>query len=270
MSALLASVILGLAPSPVPEAAAPVEAGVTLPDGMGAHALVAGLSLAAWATSETIFKSDFAPLHCRWCDLSPNGVNTLNKIDTWGLRARWPVNLRPAADTTSSLVAFVALPAFLIAFELLDRRGAGRSLFVTDAILMAEAVGVAVLVDQVVKFSVARARPYVHDPSTPPSSLPDLSANLSFFSGHATFAFAMTAAAGTLALMRGSKYAWLVWAIGLPVAIGVSYLRMAADMHYLTDVAVGAAVGTFYGVGIPVLHGRMAAGPGGMQYKVTF
>lgn len=31
--------------------------------------------------------------------------------------------------------------------------------------------------------------------------------------------------------------------VGIPIAIGTGYFRMAADKHYLTDVIVGAAVG---------------------------
>jgi membrane-associated phospholipid phosphatase len=45
---------------------------------------------------------------------------------------------------------------------------------------------------------------------------------------------------------------------------------MAADLHYLTDVAVGAAVGTLYGAGVPLLHGRLSSGPGSVSYTLTF
>ena len=35
---------------------------------------------------------------------------------------------------------------------------------------------------------------------------------------------------------------------------------MGADKHYLTDVLVGAAAGTLFGVGVPLLlHGRQPA-----------
>ncbi len=46
----------------------------------------------------------------------------------------------------------------------------------------------------------------------------------------------------------------------MPLAVSVPYFRMAADRHYLTDVLVGAAVGTAVGIGVPLaFHGRVPA-----------
>ena len=55
---------------------------------------------------------------------------------------------------------------------------------------------------------------------------------------------------------------YLVWVIGLPFAITTAVLRMVADKHYLTDVLVGAAVGTLFGIGLPLLlHNESPAAP---------
>ena len=43
---------------------------------------------------------------------------------------------------------------------------------------------------------------------------------------------------------RDSPYAPWVLGVGLPVAAGVGLLRIMADKHYLTDVTVGAVMGS--------------------------
>lgn len=61
---------------------------------------------------------------------------------------------------------------------------------------------------------------------------PDGSDWQSFYSQHT--ASAMTAA--------GWKYS-----VGIPIAVGAGYFRMAADKHYLSDVAAGAVAGFLVG-----------------------
>ncbi|HSP77464.1 MAG TPA: phosphatase PAP2 family protein, partial [Myxococcaceae bacterium] len=81
--------------------------------------------------------------------------------------------------------------------------------------------------------------------------------NVSFYSGHTSLAFSLVTAAGTVSELRGYRNRWLIWAVGLPAAAATGMLRMAADKHYLTDVLVGAAAGSLFGVGVPLLlHGR--------------
>lgn len=125
--------------------------------------------------------------------------------------------------------------------------------------MIVESVVVASVVNQAVKFSVGRERPFVH---VLPEDQKALTAqpndnNLSFYSGHTSMAFALVTAAGTVSELRGYKNRWVIWAVGLPAAASVGLLRMGADKHYLTDVLVGAAAGSLFGVGVPLLlHGR--------------
>src|SRR6059058_3168029 len=72
--------------------------------------------------------------------------------------------------------------------------------------------------------------------------------NLSFFSGHATLAFALATSAGTVASMRHHRLAPVMWAVGLLLATTGGYLRIAADRHYATDVLTGALVGSAVGI----------------------
>ncbi len=71
----------------------------------------------------------------------------------------------------------------------------------------------------------------------------------------------MATSAGEVARRRGSPVAPLIYATGYAIAISTGYLRIAADKHYFTDVAVGAAVGTAVGFAVPALHGELRLVP---------
>ena len=106
-------------------------------------------------------------------------------------------------------------------------------------------------------------RPFVH---ALPESEKDGTAhpsdnNLSFYSSHTSMAFSMAVAAGTVATMRGYRAAPYVWALGVPLAFLAGYLRVAADRHYLSDVLVGAAVGSAFGALTPWLMHRPGKDP---------
>ena len=63
--------------------------------------------------------------------------------------------------------------------------------------------------------------------------------------------------AGVVSELRGYERPWRVWAVGLPMATAVTLLRMRAEKHYLSDVAVGALTGSAFGAAVPLLlHGR--------------
>jgi len=110
-------------------------------------------------------------------------------------------------------------------------------------------------VTQLTKLLLGRERPFVH--ALPPEQKPltplPSDNNLSFFSGHTSEAFALAAASGTVATMRGYRWAPLVWIAGGAVAATTSYLRIAADKHWITDVVVGIVVGAGVGFGVPYL-----------------
>jgi membrane-associated phospholipid phosphatase len=128
------------------------------------------------------------------------------------------------------------------------------------------------VLNQGVKFAVGRERPFAHVLSEDEKLLTDHPEdnNLSFYSGHASSAFALAVAAGTVAELRGYPNRGWVWAVGLPLAATTALLRMAADKHYLSDVAVGALVGSAFGVAVPLLlHGRQAPVGSGATLRVS-
>jgi len=81
-------------------------------------------------------------------------------------------------------------------------------------------------------------------------------ANGSFFSGHATAAF--TVATFTDQWFRttypNSPYKGIMRASAYSLATLESVLRIAAGKHYVTDVVVGALVGTGVSLGILEMH----------------
>jgi len=79
----------------------------------------------------------------------------------------------------------------------------------------------------------------------------------SFFSGHAAFSFtgaALICAHHMKQELLGPPWDALSCASGYAVAATTATFRMAADVHYASDVMTGALVGTLFGFGIPLLH----------------
>ncbi|HEY8075354.1 MAG TPA: phosphatase PAP2 family protein [Labilithrix sp.] len=215
---------------------------------------VTGSGAALWIAGElaagSIVKS------CRWCDRASNGADTLNGFDR-GIRNSLRWSSTGTADLLSSIGAIALAP--LAAFggdALLASRDERTPNFWVDALIIAEATVLAVDVSELVKLATARQRPYAHFAADSTSAA---GANLSFFSGHTTLAFALASSAGTVATMRGYRHAWIVWAAGMAIATATGYLRIAGDQHYATDVVTGAAVGGAIGVGVPLLFHRPRA-----------
>ncbi len=199
-----------------------------------------------YAISETVAKPALAPDHCRWC--------SVGSLDSSVRRALVWENPTQAA-TLSNLTGFVAAPVLLLGLTALSASSAAGNGEVTgrildDTIPILETVVYSELVVQAVKFSFGRQRPRVH---FHPESVPTQDDNVSWFSGHATLTFGLVVSAGVVAHRRGSALEPVIWATGLLLATATSYLRIAGDEHYLTDVLAGAAWGTASGLLIPRL-----------------
>jgi membrane-associated phospholipid phosphatase len=91
------------------------------------------------------------------------------------------------------------------------------------------------------------------------SNIP-LERNVSFFSGDTAIAFTFIAAAFVICALRGYQPPRWLKIAAVAVAVSAAFLRVAADMHWATDVIAGAAVGIAFGAGIPfLLHRRRPA-----------
>jgi membrane-associated phospholipid phosphatase len=208
-------------------------------------AAVTGAAIGVWGGSE-LLKDDLVAGSCRWCEPGALDRHVRAKL-LWG---------DPQAASFASSVGFAALPAGLALADLAARRD--LRLAAEDALVALEALALAEVVTQGAKFVVARRRPA----AWAAGSRHEADDDLSFFSGHASGAFAVAGAFGTIARLRGDGGAAAVYAAGFAGATAVAYLRVAADKHWLTDAAAGAAVGALVGIGAPLLlHRKTSGGP---------
>lgn len=221
------------------------RASVDLPIGLGAAA--------TWGLL-AILKNQLSS-SCRWCDRSSTGGDGLNAFDR-GARNVFKWSNTTAAGTLSDVSTFVVTPLFVAGVGLAAAGSPHRwRRWAMDILIVAEATAISGALTYIVKYAASRQRPFVHfqllegiDHKT------NVDDNASFFSGHTTFAFAVATAGGTVASLRHYKLAPLIWAVGMSLATFSGYLRIAADQHYLSDVLVGAAVGSAIGAGVPLLR----------------
>jgi len=106
------------------------------------------------------------------------------------------------------------------------------------------------------KGGVQRIRPYVYGTTAPLSEKQNDEARRSFFSGHATWAFATSMFFANVYsdYYPNSKYKEYVWYGSLGLASTVSILRVSSGAHFISDIVVGAAVGGSIGYLVPYLH----------------
>ncbi len=259
-AAVLAALALLAPPRPAAAAAEPprpleyhlaVDLGITL-----------GAALAS-ALMEGPFRDRLEPPTCRWC--ATNGFD-----DAFRTALRWSDG---ATANTLSNVGEVVVPVGMLAYLGASAWAGGEPRAgLVDALIVAEAAAIATLLDEIVKFSTARARPYAaHGLPEPPHARPGQT-NLSFYSGHTTFAFAVAVAGATVAYQRGYAGAPIALGVGLAAATFVGWMRIAADMHFATDVLAGAAIGSAVGYAVArwmhpprdAAAPRVSAAPGGI------
>jgi membrane-associated phospholipid phosphatase len=201
---------------------------------------ITGATLAIWVLPE-FFKTSIAPAQARWINAPGIDQDVRNALV-------WP-NPAPAALASDILVA--AIPVGLGLWVFLEANSAGGfKTAAEDLLVITEAMTVAGSLTTVARYTSARIRPFAYYGGG--TGVPE--DHLSFWSGHTTTAFSAAAAAGYVAQMRGyASWPW-IYAVGFTAAGTVSYLRVASDKHWMTDVVVGAVVGTGIGFLVPWLH----------------
>jgi len=235
----LRSIALALVIAVAPRAWA-AEPPVPLPYNLAVDASVTGAMLLSVGVL-AIYQPELLPAACRWCE-PPAFDSAVRNALFWQDGAR-------TADTLSTVLDAV-VPASALTYLLLSANGAGDfNAGLVDSLLVTEAAAAALLVNQALKLLVGRQRPYAHFGNDLGYSRSE--DNLSFYSGHASLAFSVVAATVTVASMRGYAGAGIVAGVGFTLGVGIGYLRIAADQHYLTDVLVGAAIGGLVGWAVP-------------------
>lgn len=147
-----------------------------------------------------------------------------------------PVLNRQDKNSTRDAAPAVALVAGTwLAGWMLDERS-GR----IEAYRMLEAAALSGITTEALKYGAGRLRPNetlrVDDWRKSGSSFPSL---------HVSAAFAI----GTVfAESGGDEYRWVRRVVGFGTASGIAYLRLKGNVHWLSDVVAGSAIGVYTGV----------------------
>jgi membrane-associated phospholipid phosphatase len=183
------------------------------------------------------------PDHCRFCE-----PDRFDRDARTALRWSHPGRAALASD----LLANGVLPAAVVGHAVLAAWGDGGARQAGEDLLsVTEAALLALDLNELVKGTASRLRPSAWAEGRTTGT----DVNRSFYSGHTSLAFSLASAAGTVATIRKYRSAPWVWAVGMTLASGVAYLRVAGDAHWVTDVLAGAAVGGAVGFAVPwTLH----------------
>jgi membrane-associated phospholipid phosphatase len=193
-----------------------------------------------------------APDACRWCN--PTGFDeSLRDALVFGKTSR--TSVATVSHVFSVGVIPVAAFTALLVPALSEQKG---SYALHDAWIMINTVLLTSGVAGGTKKLAGRQRPAFYYGEQGYTEWSDNAAesNLSFFSADTAWAFSVAASASTLAFLRGNRLAPFIAGGGGALALGTGFLRVAADVHWTTDVLAGAVVGTGLGVAVPLLLHR--------------
>ena len=171
----------------------------------------------------------------------------------WDNTVRGRLSTAASDATDVTLVTTIAVPVGAELVGGLDMR------LVNTSLLYSEVVIANLLLNTVVKYTAPRLRPYNYrvPPATTFVASQGADAYLSFYSGHASTAFAAAVGGSYLfaaAHPDSAANPWL-WGAETALAAATAVGRIRAGKHFYSDVAVGVVVGTALGVGIPLLEG---------------
>ncbi len=166
---------------------------------------------------------------------------------------------RPAASSYSedARVASNVLIAALVAAPLaLAADPAVRRDWPELSTLYLETIAFAAAIPSYAKASFERIRPQVYNPEAPMEIRLEDEPRRSFFSRHASIAFASAVFLSTVhgAYHPDSRARPYVWTGSLLAAAAIGAARCEAGKHFPTDVIAGAVVGSAVGWIIPRLH----------------
>lgn len=177
-------------------------------------------------------------------NLSPSHVNPFDRSAIYQFSSR-------AAQTSDILVGFSAiLPLTLLS------QNSIREDWKIVGIMYLETMMLSLAVPLISKAHIKRIRPFVYNNKVPLEEKLDQNTLKSFYSGHATYAFASAVFLSTVYhhYYPHSKYKTYVWSSSLSLASLVGYLRYRAGKHFPSDILTGAVIGSAIGWAIPFMH----------------
>jgi membrane-associated phospholipid phosphatase len=167
----------------------------------------------------------------------------------------------PNADSRSTY-ALYGMYAYVVADSILSGVHDGRRALLVDGLLYAESLALTSAFTLATKIGVRRPRPLDYAQCENSAGAPgcnNTDLQLSFFSGHASTAGAITGTASYLAFMRSgprSPRPWITLGVGTLLTAFVSYERVRSGEHFPTDVIMGSLAGAGIGVLVPHFHRR--------------
>lgn len=177
------------------------------------------------------------------------------------------------ADRMSDIGAFLAVAPFTIGAISWNQGASSGTEFAAFSLMFVQAIAIGNGINLAVRSMEIWPRPYMYAESGDGKEKAEKAkgeAYGSFFSGHATAAF--TVATFTDQWFRAaypnSPYQGIVRATAYSLAGLESALRVAAGKHFVSDVVVGALVGTGVSIGILEMHRKrsdkfsLGVGPG--------
>jgi membrane-associated phospholipid phosphatase len=215
---------------------------------LGAGAATYGAAFALNTTLDPLTPAQVGQLHS-------TNVPAFDRTAT----TRYSTALARASDL--ALGAGVGLTgAVILTSRTPENRGAPflKSDLFTVGVMYVETMLLTNAVKDATKNAVERTRPYAYNPATPLDEKLDKDTQRSFYSGHASNAFATAVFAAEVFrhYYPGSRAKTWVWVGSLGLASATTYLRYEAGEHFPSDLLVGAAMGSLAGWGIPKLHQR--------------
>jgi membrane-associated phospholipid phosphatase len=185
--------------------------------------------------------------------LTPTQITALNRIDINSFDRNATFHYSTSADKLSTVTLLGTggvLGVLTLATEPM------RHDIKTVAIMYVESALLVNGINGIVKGLSQRTRPFVYNVDAPLADKLDRDARESFFSGHASNAFATAVFTGEVFqhYFPQSKLKPFVWVGSLGLATATALLRYEAGKHYPTDLLAGAAFGSLVGWGIPKLH----------------
>jgi len=97
------------------------------------------------------------------------------------------------------------------------------------------------ILTNVLKVTAARERPYHYYGTRVPAGSKDFT---SFYSGHSSVAFSQAVTNAMILSQHHPEYKSAIWSTLMGTAGMTAYLRVAGDMHYFSDILVGALSGS--------------------------
>ena len=173
-------------------------------------------------------------------------------FDRWSLGYR---SLRADRWSTNISDFAMAVPAGLALWDVVTGFEPPKAL-ARDLVIGAEVFCFASALPLFSKSWLERPRPLAYDSGIRGNQHLDTDADASFFSAHATAAFATAVYTGYTFQIKhpDSPLVPWIWSGMLGAAGTVGGMRIYSGMHFLSDVVMGALVGSACGYAIPRLH----------------